>query len=154
MCSIDDYLNGVIKKHENTRAEKEQDRIRHVDTCNAQTGPIFLAYRKDQTIAEVTAKVKQQKPMFAFVSEDGIGHKGWRVDETEDIAAIADTFAKIDKIYIADGHHRAASAVKVGQLRRNSIRIMTAAKNSIIFCRYYSRMRNFTLWITIVSSWI
>ena len=69
-ASIDDYLNGVIKKHENTRAEKEQDRIRHVDTCNAQTGPIFLAYRKDQTIAEVTAKIKQQKPMFAFVSED------------------------------------------------------------------------------------
>ena len=117
-ASIDDYLNGVIKKHENTRAEKEQDRIRHVDTCNAQTGPIFLAYRKDQTIAEVTAKIKQQKPMFAFVSEDGIGHKGWRVDAKEDIAAIADTFAKIDKIYIADGHHRAASAVKVGQLRR------------------------------------
>ena len=79
-ASIDDYLNGVIKKHENTRAEKEQDRIRHVDTCNAQTGPIFLAYRKDQTIAEVTAKIKQQKPMFAFVSEDGIGHKGWSVD--------------------------------------------------------------------------
>ena len=117
-ASIDDYRNNVIKKHENTRAEKEQDRIRHVDTCNAQTGPIFLAYRKDQTIAEVTAKVKQQKPMFAFVSEDGIGHKGWRVDETEDIAAIADTFAKIDKIYIADGHHRAASAVKVGLKRR------------------------------------
>ena len=117
-ASIDDYLNGVIKKHENTRAEKEQDRIRHVDTCNAQTGPIFLAYRKDQTIAEVTAKIKQQKPMFAFVSEDGIGHKGWRVDAKEDIAIIADTFAKIDKIYIADGHHRAASAVKVGQLRR------------------------------------
>lgn len=117
-ASIDDYLNGVIKKHENTRAEKEQDRIRHVDTCNAQTGPIFLAYRKDQTIAEVTAKIKQQKPMFAFVSEDGIGHKGWSVDAKEDIAIIADTFAKIDKIYIADGHHRAASAVKVGQLRR------------------------------------
>ena len=117
-ASIDDYLNGVIKKHENTRAEKEQDRIRHVDTCNAQTGPIFLAYRKDQTIAEVTAKIKQQKPMFAFVSEDGIGHKGWRVDAKEDIAIIADTFANIDKIYIADGHHRAASAVKVGQLRR------------------------------------
>lgn len=117
-ASIDDYLNGVIKKHENTRAEKEQDRIHHVDACNAQTGPIFLAYRKDLTIAEVTAKVKQQKPMFDFVSEDGIGHKGWRVDAAEDTAAIADAFAKIDKIYIADGHHRAASAVKVGQLRR------------------------------------
>ena len=76
-ASIDDYENGIIKKHENTRAEKEVDRIRHVDVCNAQTGPIFLAYRKDQTIAEVTAKIKQQKPMFAFVSEDGIGHKGW-----------------------------------------------------------------------------
>ena len=117
-ASIDDYANQVIKKHENTRADKEQDRIRHVDTCSAQTGPIFLAYRKDQTIAEVTAKIKQQKPMFAFVSEDGIGHKGWRVNAKEDIAIIADTFAKIDKIYIADGHHRAASAVKVGQLRR------------------------------------
>ena len=117
-ASVDDYLDHTIKKHENTRAEKEQDRIHHVDACNAQTGPIFLAYRKDLTIAEVTAKVKQQKPMFDFVSEDGIGHKGWRVDAAEDTAAIADAFAKIDKIYIADGHHRAASAVKVGQLRR------------------------------------
>ena len=117
-ASVDDYLDGTIKKHENTREEKEQDRIRHVDTLSAQTGPIFLAYRKDQTIAEVTAKIKQQKPMFAFVSEDGIGHKGWSVDAKEDIAINADTIAKIDKIYIADGHHRAASAVKVGLKRR------------------------------------
>lgn len=117
-ASIDDYLNGVIKKHENTRAEKEQDRIRHVDTCNAQTGPIFLAYREDATIASVVKKAKSRNPVYDFVAEDGIGHKCWVIDDMVTCALIATTFDKMDSIYIADGHHRAASAVKVGLKRR------------------------------------
>ncbi|MBO6128728.1 MAG: DUF1015 domain-containing protein [Pseudobutyrivibrio sp.] len=117
-ASIDDYLNGVIKKHENTRAEKEQDRIRHVDTCNAQTGPIFLAYREDATIASVVKKAKSRNPVYDFVTEDGIGHKCWVIDDMVTCALIATTFDKMDSIYIADGHHRAASAVKVGLKRR------------------------------------
>lgn len=117
-ASIDDYLNGVIKKHENTRAEKEQDRIRHVDTCNAQTGPIFLAYREDATIASVVKKAKSRNPVYDFVAEDGIVHKCWVIDDMVTCALIATTFEKMDSIYIADGHHRAASAVKVGLKRR------------------------------------
>ena len=117
-ASIDDYDNNVIKKHENTRADKEQDRIRHVDICNMQTGPIFLAYRSNETLRDLTKRVKSQNPLYDFVSEDGVGHRVWVVDEDRDIRAIADSFAETSDIYIADGHHRCASAAKVGMKRR------------------------------------
>ena len=117
-ASVDDYLNNVIKKHENTTEAKEQDRIRHVDVCNAQTGPIFLAYRSHAAVREIIAEVKKSAPMFDFVSEDGIGHRGWCISSSEDITRISETFASIKELYIADGHHRAASAVKVGLKRR------------------------------------
>ena len=113
-ASIDDYVNNVIKKHENTREDKELDRIRHVDTCSAQTGPIFLAYRKNDLINEVIDRVKKQEPIFSFTAEDEIGHVGYRIDNSEDIRMIQEEFSGIQEIYIADGHHRAASAVKVG----------------------------------------
>ena len=117
-ASIDDYLNGVIKKHENTRADKEQDRIRHVDVCNMHTGPIFLAYKKNMTIQNVISMIKDTVPVYDFVSEDGITHRVWIVNETEKIATIKECFDNITDIYIADGHHRCASAVKVGLKRR------------------------------------
>lgn len=117
-ASIDDYEQGVIKKHENTRAEKEQDRINHVDICNAQTGPIFLAYRANAVINAVVDAVKKEEPLYDFVSEDGIRHRVWVISEEEQIQTVEDAFAAIGEIYIADGHHRAASAVKVGQKRR------------------------------------
>ena len=117
-ASIDDYENGVIKKHENTRAEKEQDRIRHVDVCNAQTGPIFLAYRADGVIDRVVASEKQTEPEYDFISPDGVRHRVWVVDGEQQIDTISREFRKISQIYIADGHHRAASAVKVGLKRR------------------------------------
>lgn len=119
-ASIDDYQNGVIKKHENTRAEKEKDRICHVDACSAQTGPIFLAYRAQEAITKLVAKIKAGAPLYDFVSEDGIGHRVYKIAETEDCRIVEDTFASIDHIYIADGHHRAASAVKVGLKRRET----------------------------------
>ncbi len=117
-ASIDDYENQVIKKHENTRADKEQDRIRHVDTCGAQTGPIFLAYRANQVINEIVAAVKEEPPLYFFISEDGIGHTVWKISSATRIASIYEAFHTISEIYIADGHHRAASAVKVGKMRR------------------------------------
>ena len=117
-ASIDDYLNSVIKKHENTREEKEQDRIRHVDTCSAQTGPIFLAYRADATISGVVEKTKSRRPIYDFTAEDGISHRCWIIDDMMSKMLITDAFSKMDSIYIADGHHRAASAVKVGLKRR------------------------------------
>lgn len=117
-ASVDDYVNGVIRKHENTRAEKEEDRIRHVDACNAQTGPIFLAYRRQNDIAAVTEAVKRTEPLFDFCAEDGIRHRGWMISDAQDITVIRCAFARIGEIYIADGHHRAASAVRVGLQRR------------------------------------
>lgn len=117
-ASVDDYLNQVIKKHENTRADKEADRIRHVDVCNAQTGPIFLAYRRQEALQEIFAGVKTGEPLFAFSSEDGVEHRGWMIAEDETVKRIIEIFGGMDSIYIADGHHRAASAVAVGRKRR------------------------------------
>ena len=117
-ASIDDYRNNVIKKHENTRADKEEDRIRHVDTCSMQTGPIFLAYRAKEDLKEKIGELKKQAPVYDFVSEDGIGHRVWVIDNDADVAMIEESFGKIPAIYIADGHHRCASAVKVGLKRR------------------------------------
>lgn len=117
-ASIDDYLENVIKKHENTRADKEADRIRHVDVCSAQTGPIFLTYRKNEQISETAARVKEKEAMFDFVASDGIRHRGWCIGDEQDIQIIRDAFDGIGQIYIADGHHRAASAVKAGLKRR------------------------------------
>ena len=116
-ASIDDYFNGTIKKHENTR-EKEQDRIRHVDTLDTQTGPIFLAYRFDAVLKEIIEETKRKTPVYNFVSEDKITHRVWVIDESEMMERIQQCFVKINKIYIADGHHRAASAIKVGCKRR------------------------------------
>ena len=117
--SVDDYMNHVIKKHENTREDKEIDRITHVDTCSAQTGPIFLAYRSDKSIHDIVAAyVENETPIYDFTAVDGITHRVWKIAKKEDVDAIYKAFQKIDQIYIADGHHRAASAVKVGLKRR------------------------------------
>ena len=113
-ASIDDYKEGVIKKHENTRSDKEQDRINHVYTCRAQTGPIFLAYRANEVINEIVAKTKLSAPVNDFTAPDGITHKVWIISDDADIHSVEKAFDDINQIYIADGHHRAASAVKVG----------------------------------------
>ncbi|MBR4074776.1 MAG: DUF1015 domain-containing protein [Firmicutes bacterium] len=116
--SIDDYQNNIIKKHENTREEKEQDRIRHVDTTNAHTGPIFLAYRAVEAINEVVDRVKEEDALYDFTCEDGVRHAVWIIRKEEDAKIISDSFAEVPCTYIADGHHRCASAVKVGLKRR------------------------------------
>lgn len=117
-ASVDDYQNQVIKKHESTRADKEIDRIRHVAACEAQTGPIFLAYRANDTIKEVITRTKKQSALYDFTAEDGIVHRVWCVSSQEEINLIQQTFERISQIYIADGHHRCASAVKVGLAKR------------------------------------
>ncbi len=117
-ASIDDYCNNVIKKHENTRADKEQDRINHVNICNMQTGPIFLAYRANDVLRAIVAKGKEEKPVYDFISEDGIGHRVWVIEEDSQITQIQTAFERLSSVYIADGHHRCASAAKVGLLRR------------------------------------
>lgn len=119
VSSIDDYMNGVIKKHELTREDKEQDRIHHVDICDANIGPIFLACRYPEELLVLMENWKNShEPVYDFTSEDEITHRVWIVDEEEKIQKIHSLFGGISSIYIADGHHRAASAVKVGQKRR------------------------------------
>ncbi len=120
LASIDDYESQIIKKHENTRADKELDRIHHVDTCNAQIGPIFLAYRAKEEIRQVIRKVMEQEALYDFTSEDGIGHQVWVISEETDVKQIEAAFEGMKEIYIADGHHRCASAVKVGLKRREA----------------------------------
>lgn len=119
-ASIDDYLNNRIKKHEKTRADKELDRINHVDRTSAQTGPIFLAYRANEVINSVVSKAKEMPALYDFTSDDGISHKVWKIADECSVTAISDAFESINSIYIADGHHRAASAVKVGLKRREA----------------------------------
>ncbi|MEN9599982.1 MAG: hypothetical protein RL596_2303 [Bacteroidota bacterium] len=115
VSSVDDYENDIIKKHEFTRPEKEQDRINHISISGAQTGNVFLAYRNNQRIDEIVENGKTTKsPGYDFVAEDGIQHSIWIINDDKTIAAITDIFAKeIPATYIADGHHRAASAAKV-----------------------------------------
>ena len=117
-AAIDDYLNNVIKKHENTREEKEIDRIRHVDTCSAQTGPIFLAYRAKKEINAIVSKTRETAPLYDFTSDDGITHRVWKIADKNTVEMLCGAFETVDSVYIADGHHRAASAVKVGLKRR------------------------------------
>ena len=117
--SIDDYLNGSIRKHELTREDKEQDRIRHVDICDANTGPIYLACRYPGELREMIRRWKEDHaPVYDFTAEDDIIHRVWVIDDEECTGKICEEFRKIPVVYIADGHHRAASAVKVGLKRR------------------------------------
>ena len=116
--SIDDYVNGTIRKHENTREEKEIDRINHVDRTNAQTGPIFLVYRSVEEINRIIRKEKEKTPVYDFTSPDGITHRAWVISDSNVIEKMEQAFAAVPTTYIADGHHRCASAVKVGLKRR------------------------------------
>ena len=119
--SVDEYIDGTIKKHELTRADKEADRIRHVDTLNANTGPMFLAYNDNLAATAIidgwTASVA---PVYDFVSEDGIGHTVWVIDSDTEIGMLVQSFQNVKNLYIADGHHRNASAVKVALKRREA----------------------------------
>lgn len=117
-ASVEDYENNVIKKHENTRFEKERDRICHVDACNAQTGPIFLACKEDSILEQKMVQWKEQEPIYDFVAEDQVRHRVFLIEKEEEIQFLTEHFKEIPALYIADGHHRAASAVKVSQKRR------------------------------------
>lgn len=117
--AVDDYIDNIIKKHEFTRADKEADRIRHVDICNANTGPIFLTHRENKTVSEITENWKKNNaPVYDFVSSDGVSQTVWVIDDDGTVDALIREYANIPYLYIADGHHRCASAVKVGESRR------------------------------------
>lgn len=118
--SIDEYERDLIKKHEKTRPDKEDDRTRHMLALGAQTGPVFLTYRASKAVDEVVARVVSGVRLFDFTAPDGVRHEIWQVPANEN-QAIVDAFAKIDALYIADGHHRAASAARTRRtLKENS----------------------------------
>lgn len=117
-ASIDDYMQGIILRHENTLEAKEQDRIRHIDACSAQTGPIFLTHRPSSRLRCLLQNTKETLPLYDFLCEDGVRHQVWKISSAKEIEEIGFLFSQMDHLYIADGHHRAASAVKVGLSRR------------------------------------
>ena len=112
---VDDYLNGVIKKHELTRRDKEEDRMKHVRINNANIEPVFFAYPDDEVLDQIVANYAKQEPVYQFVAPiDGFGHQFWVIDKAEDIQVITERFAAMPSLYIADGHHRSAAAALVG----------------------------------------
>ena len=113
-ANVDDYLSGVIKKHELTRRDKEEDRMKHVRINNANIEPVFFAYPENKELSEIVAKVVQNTPEYDFTAPDGFGHHFWKIDDDTTIARITELFAKIPYLYIADGHHRTAAAALVG----------------------------------------
>ncbi len=117
-ASVEDYENNVIKKHELTRAEKEEDRVKHVDTLNAQTGPVFLTYKASDEVDRLMEKITQRPPVYDFTADDGIRHTFWVVDDENEIKQLQDLFAQMDCLYVADGHHRSAAAMRVKQMRQ------------------------------------
>lgn len=116
-CSTLDYENHVIKTHEKTRQDKEDDRTRHIKTLNAQTGPVFLVYRDNPAVDKLVRQLEQTPPLFDFAAADGIRHAGWICPDAE---AYTRLFAAIPAAYIADGHHRAAAATRVARERRGA----------------------------------
>lgn len=116
LCAhVDDYMNGNIKKHELTRRDKEDDRMKHVRITNANIEPVFLAFRHNDVLAELIKKYAAQEPVYHFKAPvDGFIHQFWVIDNREDQDVITEEFAKMDSLYIADGHHRSAAAARVG----------------------------------------
>lgn len=118
-ASIDDYKNAVIKRHENTLPAKEVDRIKHVTSCNANTGPIFLTYRENPSVTDIVRAVKASaEPVYDFTTEDDVHTRCWVVDDPETTKALSAGFEDVESLYIADGHHRCASAYRVGENKR------------------------------------
>jgi uncharacterized protein (DUF1015 family) len=117
VCHIDDYENDVIKKHEKTRRDKEDDRTRLIDTLSADTGPVFLTYRDNPTIDRAVALKQRETPLYDFRAADGIQHTVWRIPGGREIV---NAFRELPVAYVADGHHRTASAARVGRERRET----------------------------------
>jgi len=119
-ASCQEYLDGIIKKHEFTRPDKEDDRVRHVETLNSQTGPVFLTYRAVEAIDKLVEEKTVEAPNIDIKAKDGVQHTAWVINDAEQIKFIEAEFAKIPYLYIADGHHRSAAAGRVYQSRKGA----------------------------------
>ena len=118
--SIDEYLNGTIKKHELTRIEKENERLKYIEYCNAQTGPIYLTYSPNENIKAITEKITKTNPLYDFTSFGNVRHMVWRIEDDKTINELVENFKSVKNLYIADGHHRNAAAAKYAIERRKS----------------------------------
>lgn len=119
-ASCQEYLEGIIRKHELTRIDKENDRVRHIDTLGAQTGPVFLTYRARPAIDALVARHVAESPIVDFVATDGVRHTSWRLGDPAQIGLWTEAFAEVPRLYIADGHHRSAAAARVFQERKGA----------------------------------
>jgi uncharacterized protein (DUF1015 family) len=119
-ASCDDYLKGAIKKHEFTRPDKEDDRVRHMEALGSQTGPVFLVYRSNSTIDNLAAKKTSQTPDIDFTASDKVRHSSWIISDPKEIKTIEETFSAMPGLYIADGHHRSAAAGRVYESRKGA----------------------------------
>jgi uncharacterized protein (DUF1015 family) len=119
-AGVDDYQSGAIKKHELTRADKEEDRVRHIDALNANDEPVFYTYRNDPAITEAINKITFEQPLYDFITDDGVSHTLWSVAGPDQVAMLTERFAAIPTLYVADGHHRSAAASRVRDLRKNA----------------------------------
>jgi uncharacterized protein (DUF1015 family) len=119
-ASCEEYLSGIIKKHEFTRPDKEDDRVRHIETLNSQTGPVFLTYKAVPEMDDYVAERTTRQPDVDFTAKDGVRHSAWKISDEKEIAAIEKLFSKIPFLYIADGHHRSAAAGRVFQSRKGA----------------------------------
>lgn len=119
-AGVDDYQSGAIKKHELTRADKEEDRVRHIDALNANDEPVFYTYRNDPVITKALDQVASGVPLYQFTTDDGVFHALWAIDDSKLIDTLTGRFQTIDTLYVADGHHRSAAASRVRDLRKNA----------------------------------
>ncbi|WP_372371474.1 DUF1015 domain-containing protein [Candidatus Uabimicrobium sp. HlEnr_7] len=119
-ASVQDYVDDNIKKHEFTRNEKEIDRTRHIDSLNANTGPVFLTYHNRESIDKIVNDICQTSPTYDFTVDDGIKHTFWTVNDNTKIQKISQQFSEVDKLYVADGHHRSAAATRVREKRQQA----------------------------------
>jgi uncharacterized protein (DUF1015 family) len=118
--SVDEYQDGLVKKHEHTRTDKEADRARHVEVLGANTGPVFLTYRADKAVDEIVDRIREEKPVYDFTADDGVGHIFWVVGRKTDVEALENAFREIPCLYVADGHHRSAAAARVREIRKQN----------------------------------
>ncbi len=128
LMSASEYDTGKIKKHELTRKDKEEDRIRHVDTVNAQTGPVFISYRERKNLNKIVDEITAASPEYDFTAEDGVKHTVWVVDDAKRIDKIRTEFSEVESLYIADGHHRAAAAATIARVRRSQDKSAASVK--------------------------
>ena len=119
-ASCQEYLDGIVKKHELTRVDKEDDRVRHIETLDSQTGPVFLTYRARADVDAFVARISAGTPRVDFTAADGVRHTSWRIAAPADIEFLVKAFAAIPFLYIADGHHRSAAAARVFQARKGA----------------------------------